>query len=84
MHNILYEKSEDILRGLYKSASFTLQAIAFRSAGKYIRKQTDLLSLLSAEDRVICETFINLKNGDKVEFDTMSDYLFNWAKMHIK
>ena len=80
VHNILYEKSEDILRGLYKSASFTLQAIAFRDTGKYIRKQTDLLSLLSSEDKVICETFLGLKNGGMVEFDTMSDNLFNWAK----
>ena len=80
VHNMLYEKSEDILRGLYKSASFTLQAIAFRDTGKYIRKQTDLLSLLSSEDKVICETFLGLKNGGMVEFDTMSDNLFGWAK----
>ena len=80
VHNMLYEKSEDILRGLYKGASFTLQAIAFRSTGKYIRKQTDLLSVLSSEDKVICETFLGLKNGGMVEFDTMSDNLFGWAK----
>ena len=80
VHNMLYEKSEDILRGLYKSASFTLQAIAFRDTGKYIRKQKDLLSLLSSEDKVIGETFLKLKNGGMVEFDTMSDNLFNWAK----
>ena len=84
VHNMLYEKSEDILRGLYKSASFTLQAIAFRDTGKYIRHQRDLLSVLSDEDKVICETFLKLKNGDKVEFDIMSEALFNWAKMHIK
>ena len=83
VHNMLYDKSEDILRGLYKSASFTLQAIAFRQTGKYIRKQTDLLSVLSAEDRVICETFLKLKSGGTVEFDMMSEALFNWAKMRI-
>ena len=84
VHNMLYEKSEDILRGLYKSASFTLQAVAFRDTGKYIRHQRELLLLLSGKDKAICETFINLKNGDKVEFDAMSEALFNWAKMHIK
>ena len=84
VHNMLYEKSEDILRGLYKCASFTLQAVAFRSTGKYIRKQKDLLSVLSDEDKVICETFLALKNGGTVEFDTMSEALFNWAKIHIK
>ena len=84
VHNMLYEKSEDILRGLYKCASFTLQAIAFKSTGKYIRKQKDLLSVLSDEDKVICETFLKLKNGGTVEIDTMSDNLFSWAKKHIK
>ena len=84
VHNMLYDKSEDILRGLYKGASFTLQAIAFRQTGKYIRKQTDLLSVLSAEDKVICETFLKLKSGGTAEFDAMSESLFSWAKMHIK
>ena len=83
VHNMLYEKSEDILRGLYKCASFTLQAIAFKSTGKYIRKQKDLLSVLSGEDKVICETFLGLKNGGIVEFETMSEALFNWAKTRI-
>ena len=80
VHNMLYEKSEDILRGLYKCASFTLQAIAFKQTGKYIRQQSDLLSVLSGKDRVICETFLELKNGSKVEFNAMSEALFNWAK----
>ena len=30
IHNMLHEKSEDILRGLYKSASFVVQAIVFQ------------------------------------------------------
>ena len=83
VHNMLYDKSEDILRGLYKGASFTLQAIAFKQTGKYIRKQTDLLSVLSAEDTIICETFLKLKSGGAVEFDVMSEALFNWAKNRI-
>ena len=36
VHNMLHEKSEDILRGLYKSASFVVQAIAFKQTGNYI------------------------------------------------
>ena len=83
VHNMLYDKSEEILRGLYKGASFTLQAIAFKQTGKYIRKQIDLLPVLSIEDKAICETFLKLKSGGTVEFDVMSEALFNWAKMHI-
>ncbi len=83
VHNMLYEKSEEILRGLYKSASFVVQAIAFKQTGKYIRHQKDLLEIVSPDERVIVETFLNLKNGGAIEFDTMSENLFNWAKKWI-
>ena len=33
VHNMLFDKSDDILRGLYKSASFVIQAIVFRNTG---------------------------------------------------
>lgn len=47
VHNMLYEKSEEILKGLYKSASFLVQAICFQKTGNYIRQQKDLLQLVS-------------------------------------
>ena len=80
---MLYEKSEEIIRGLYKSASFMVQAIAFKQTGKYISHQKDLLEIVSPDERVIVETFLNLKNGGAVEFNTMSENLFNWAKKWI-
>lgn len=83
VHNMLHEKSEDILRGLYKSASFVVQAIAFKQTGKYIKHQNELLDVVSADERKIIETFLKLKNGDAVEFDTMSEELFAWAKKLI-
>ena len=84
VHNMLHEKSEDILRGLYKSASFVVQAIVFKQTGKYISHQKDLLEFVSPDERVIVETFLNLKNGGAVEFDTMSENLFNWATKWIE
>ena len=83
VHNMLHEKSEDILRGLYKSASFVVQAIAFKQTGKYIKTQKDLLGVVSADERKIIEIFLKLKNGDTVEFGTMSEFLFAWAKKQI-
>ncbi len=83
VHNMLYEKSEEILRGLYKAASFTVQAICFRETGKYINRQKDLPETLSPEEREISDTFIFLKNGGKVEFSEMSERLFNWCKNRI-
>jgi predicted nucleotidyltransferase len=83
VHNMLYEKSEDILRGLYKAASFVVQAIAFKQTGKYISHQKELLKVLSADERIIVETFLNLKNGGMVDFNMMSETLFAWTKQWI-
>ena len=83
VHNMLHEKSEDILKGLYKSASFVVQAIVFKQTGKYIKRQSELRDVVSADERVIVDTFLSLKNGDAVEFGAMSDTLFSWSKKWI-
>jgi len=83
VHNMLYDKSEDILRGLYKSASFVVQAIAFKQTGNYISRQKDLLQVVSSDERSIVETFLILKNGGAVEFNPMSETLFAWSKKWI-
>ena len=83
VHNMLYEKSEDILHGLYKSASFVVQAIAFKQTGNYIIRQKELLQVVSSNDRNIVETFLNLKNGETVDFDLMSEALFAWSQKWI-
>ena len=83
VHNMLHDKSEDVLKGLYKSASFVVQAIAFKQTGKYIRLQKDLLQVVSSNEQVIVETFMNLKNGGTVDFNLMSETLFAWSKKLI-
>ena len=83
VHNMLHEKSEDILRGLYKSASFVVQAIAFKQTGNYISHQKELLQIVDSDERVVVETFLNLKNGGTVDFDLMSETLFAWSKKWI-
>ena len=80
IHNMLYEKSEEILKGLYKSASFVVHAICFKQTGKYVSRQKDLLSIISSDERAIIETFLSLRNGETVDFDEMSEALFIWAK----
>ena len=84
VHNMLYEKSEDILRGLYKSASFVVQAVCFKETGKYISRQKDLLDIVSADERIIVETFLKLKKGGEVNFREMSETLYNWSAKLIK
>ena len=83
VHNMLHEKSDEILKGLYKSASFVVQAICFQETGCYIKSQKDLLVKVSGDERRIVENFLSLKNGGKVDFEEMSNTLFAWSKKWI-
>ena len=84
VHNMLHEKSEDILKGLYKAASFVVQAIVFKQTGNYIKHQSQLLQVSFAEKRMIIETFLKYKNGEVVDFNEASRMLFEWSKKWIK
>ncbi len=83
VHNMLHEKSEDILKGLYKSAAFVIQAITFKQTGKYIRSQSDLLQIALPEEQRIINTSTYLKNGGAIDFEKMSQELFVWSKAWI-
>ena len=45
VHNMLHTKNDDILKGLYKAASFVVQAIVFKQTGDYIKHQNQLLQV---------------------------------------
>lgn len=84
VHNMLYEHSDDILKGLYKAASFVVQAIYFQQTGIYVRRQDDLINLVCSDERIIVENFLYLKNGGTVRFCEMSEALFAWAGKKIR
>ena len=83
VHNMLHEKSDEILRELYKSASFVVQAIVFQQTGKYIKHQKELLSFASPDEQAIVNTFLNLKNSELVDFFSMSEALLSFTKKWI-
>ncbi len=83
VHNMLYEKSDDIVRGLYKLTSFVIQAIVFKNTGKYIKHLKDLFEEVSNEEKEIINDFIDIKNGAAIEFDSMSEHLFSWVRKLI-
>ena len=83
VHNMLHEKSDEILKGLYKSASFVIQAICFRETGNYVRNQRQLRDCVAPADRVILDTFMMLKSGGEICFQQMSETLFTWAQSRI-
>ena len=80
VHNSLYGRSENVLRGLYKSASFVVQAICLMQTGQYFRCMADLRENLSTDEREIVDTFLHLKNGGGADLDAMSRRLLAWVK----
>ena len=85
-HNLVHEKSTEILKGLYKSAAFTLQAIAFFQTERYEKEKIALRSRLQPEDRRILETGMALKAKEPVsneDLASLSALLLNWASRQI-
>ena len=79
VHNMLHEKSEEILKNLYKASSFVVQAIVFKQTGNYIKHQRQLHQVASPEERMITENFLKYKNGETVDFNEASRMLFEWS-----
>ena len=83
VHNMLHTKNEDILKGLYKAASFVVQAIVFKQTGDYIKHQNQLLQAALLDEKIVIETFLKYKNGETVDFNSASEMLFEWSKKWI-
>ncbi|MEE0989806.1 MAG: nucleotidyltransferase domain-containing protein [Paludibacteraceae bacterium] len=83
VHNMLHTKNDDILKGLYKAASFVVQAIVFKQTADYIKHQNQLLQAALLEEKVVIETFLKYKNGETVDFNSASEILFEWSKKWI-
>ena len=83
LHNMLHEKSKELLKGLYKSASFVVQAIVFKQTGCYIKHQKELLRSTEPNEQTIIENLMTLKNGEELDFAKASEFLFEWSKKWI-
>lgn len=53
VYNMLFDKNDEILKGLYKSASFVVQAIHFKQTGKYVSYLTDLKQVVFDKEKEI-------------------------------
>ena len=83
VHNMLHTKNEDILKGLYKAASFVVQAIVFKQTGNYIKHQNQLLQAALLDEKIVIYTFLKYKNCETVDFNSASEILFEWSKKWI-
>jgi len=85
-HNMVHEKSPEILKDLYKSAVFTVQEVSYLQTEIYQKKKTELLPVLQPSEREILEIAMELKqqpNLAKEEFNRLSGQLFRWTSYLI-
>lgn len=81
-HNMVHEKDSEILKSLYKSAAFTVQAVYYAQTGIYIKQKVDLIPVLQLPEREILQTCITLKQQSSLaqhEFERLSNLLFQWT-----
>ena len=83
VHNMLHHKSEKVLKGLYKTATFVVQAICYQQTGEYISRQVDLLQVVAPEEHEIIQAYLNMKKGCSIDFQETSETLFTWSKKWI-
>ena len=86
IHDLLHERSLDILKEAYKSAFFTLQAKAFLKTGRYARSGGALISLLDDKDAAVIRQRLELRRLDEVSYDelcALAEPLISWAKETI-
>lgn len=80
VHNMIYEKSTDILKALYKSATFVIRARLYKQRGIFVRRLSDLAKEAEGADKTVAETFASMTCGQTFDFDARSEILFLWAK----
>lgn len=81
-HNMVHEKEVQILKELYKSAFFVIQAKHFADTGNYIKKKSEIMEALDKGEQEILRNGILLKQKEaleKGEFESLSELLFVWA-----
>lgn len=54
-HNFLHEKNTEILSALYKGLFFVMRAKYFCESGVFVRKKSELISLLPEDERLVLD-----------------------------
>lgn len=86
VHNLVHEKSVNILKGLYKSAAFTLRADIFLKTGRFEKKTEALFKKLEGKDLHVLKAGTELKGKDTLSRDELRSYsafLLDWASEKI-
>ncbi len=81
-HNILHEKSVQILKECYKTSVFALRAKCYLLTGTFYKKREDLFEKLPDPEKKILELSQEAKETlhiEKSRFDQLSEALLLWS-----
>ncbi len=85
-HNFLFDEEQAILKELYKTAVFTVQAKYYHAHHIYVSKHSELSNVAIGADKEILETAIKLKMEDRLTAEQLtaySDLLLQWSSNNI-
>lgn len=85
-HNFLFDEDRAILKELYKTAVFTVQAKYYHAHHVYVSKHSELSNVAIGADKEILETAINLKMEDRLTAEQLTAYsnlLLQWSSNNI-
>ena len=75
VHNALHERDCQMLKALYKSARFALQALYFYRTGRYVTRKEELLAVLESDEKRI----LSAADFSEETFDEQSQLLQQWT-----
>lgn len=85
-HNFLFDEEQAILKELYKTAVFTVQAKYYYVHHVYVSKHSELSNVVIGADKEILETAIKLKMKDRLtaeQFTAYGELLLQWSSDNI-
>lgn len=85
-HNFLFDEEQAILKELYKTAVFTVQAKYYHTHHIYVSKHRELSNVAIGADKEILETAIKLKMENRLTAEQLtaySDLLLQWSSNNI-
>lgn len=87
VHNIVHDKSLDILKDIYKMSFFILQGKYFLENNSYLKNKKEASKFLDKKDKEILEIGIEIKNVgnlDKIKYENYSEKILIWSSELIK
>lgn len=85
-HNYLFDEEQAILKELYKTAVFTVQAKYYHAHHIYVSKHEELRNVAAGADKEILETAVKIKMSDKLaaeQLTVFSELLLQWSSNNI-